>query len=427
VKQGRAAPHASWALLVSVCAIAIVAKLSRKHPEVQTTTTAVAVVATTRVEDAGAPAIAQQPSASDAAVSLPIRMQHGDRKRTARYAVRGPSSLNQKWKASGLGAIEAQPIPSPDESVIYVASLGGELIALSRADGSVKWRVPLGGRSYVTPCVDTKGNVYSASDAKKLFALRPDGKIAWTLDLDDEGDTACALADAKNEEGNIVFGAGKTLYAVTPNGDVAWRFSARGKIFTAPAIDDRGRVFFGAQDHRAYGVDHGKKAFAVDLGADVDGSPAIDDDGTVVFGTDGGEVVRLSGEGSAVWSSRVYGFVRGPLSITRGGDVLAGVYGPRSRVVRLDGKTGVEKASFAVPGTGALEFGVHGAPAEDAAGQLYFGAQDDQFRAIAPDGNLLFTLRTEGDVDAPATLLSDGALVVASDDGAVYYLEPSPR
>ena len=413
--QIRVAP---LALLVSVCVVAIVAKLARKSPHAQTTTTAVV----TMIEDARAPSIAQ-PASSGAAVTPPIRMQHGDRKRTARYAVGGPGAMNQKWKASGLGAIEAQPIPSPDESVIYVASLGGDLVALARADGAVKWRVPLGGRSSATPCVDAKGNVYSASDAKKLFAVKPDGKIAWTLDLDDEGDTACALAD----DGAIVLAAGKTLYAVTPNGDVAWRFSARGKIFTAPAIDDRGRVFFGAQDHRAYGVDHGKKAFAVDLGADVDGSPAIDDDGTVVFGTDGGDVVRLSGDGSAVWSSRVYGFVRGPLSIARGGDVLAGVYGPRSRVVRLDAKTGVEKASFAVPGTGALEFGVHGAPLEDSAGQLYFGAQDDLFRAIGSDGKLLFTLRTEGDVDAPATLLSDGALVVASDDGAVYYLEPSSR
>jgi outer membrane protein assembly factor BamB len=415
VKQLRAAP---LALLGSILVVALVAKLAHRNPQTQTTsTTSVVAIVTGDAGDSIA-----QPASWGAAV-LPIRMQHGDRKRTARYAVRGPSTLNQKWKTSGLGAIEAQPIPSLNESLIYVASLGGELVALSRDDGAVKWRVSLGGRSYATPCVDAKGNVYSASDAKKVFAVKADGKISWTLDLDDEGDTACALAD----DGTIVMAAGKTLYAVTPNGDVAWRFSARGKIFTAPAIDDRGRVFFGAQDHRAYGVDRGKKAFAVDLGADVDGSPAIDDDGTVVFGTDNGEVVRLSSDGSAVWSSRVYGFVRGPLSIARGGDVLAGVYGPRSRVARLDGKTGAEKASFAVPGTGALEFGVHGAPLEDSAGQLYFGAQDDLFRAIGSDGKVLFTLRTEGDVDAPATLLSDGALVVASDDGAVYYLEPSSR
>ncbi len=125
-----------------------------------------------------------------------------------------------------------------------------------------------------------------------------------------------------------------------------------------------------------------------------------------------------------MWSAHVGGFVRGPISIARGGDVLAGVYGPWSRVVRLDGKTGKERGSFTVPGTGALEFGVHGGPLEDAAGQLYFGAQDDRLYAIDPHGNTMFVLQTGGDVDAPPTLLSDGALVVASDDGAVYYLDP---
>jgi outer membrane protein assembly factor BamB len=245
----------------------------------------------------------------------------------------------------------------------------------------------------------------------------------WTLDLDDEGDTACALAD----DGTIVFAAGRSLYGVTDQGNVAWRFAAHGKIFTAPAIDDRRRVIVGSQDHHVYAVDPSTtpaaKVWSVDLGADVDGSPAIDDDGTIVVGTDAGEVVRLDADGGVVWSTHVFGFVRGPLSIARGGDVLAGVYGPRSRVVRLDAKSGVERASFDVAGTGALEFGVHGAPLEDAAGNLYFGAQDDRVYALSPSGTMT-SLETGGDVDAPMTLLSDGALVVASDDGAVYYLEP---
>ena len=359
--------------------------------------------------------------AAGLASAPPIRMQHGDRRRTGREAARGPARLSLKWKTAGLGPIEAQPIPSPDESTIWVASLGGELVGLARADGAVKVRASLGGRSYATPCVDARGNVYSASDAKKVFAFDASGHALWTLEVDDEADTACALAD----DGTIVLAAGRTLYGIRPTGDVAWRFSARGKIFTAPAIDDAGRVYVGSQDDHVYAVDGGHAAFSVALGADVDGSPAIADDGTVVVGTDGGDVVKLDHAGSVVWSARVGGFVRGPLSIARGGDVLAGVYGPRSRLVRLDGKTGAEKASFEVPGTGALEFGVHGGPLEDAAGRLFFGAQDDRLYALDPvPGKTDFILKTGGDVDAPPTLLSDGALVVASDDGAVYYLEP---
>ena len=367
----------------------------------------------------GSASIAASPRPGEA-TAPPIRMQHGDRRRCARESVRGPSRLSVKWKTEGLGPIEAQPIPSPDESTIYVDTLGGDLVALARADGAVRFRVPLGGRSYASPCVDARGYVYVASDARKVFAVDPKGAIDWTLEVDGEADTACALAD----DGTIVLAAGRTLYGITPRGDVAWRFSARGKIFTAPAIDDRGRVFVGSQDDRVYGVDRGKKAFEVDLGGDVDGSPAIDDDGNVVVGTDYDEVVKLDRDGGVLWSSKVGGFVRGPISIARGGDVLAGVYGPWSRVVRLDGKSGKVEASFTVPGTGALEFGVHGGPLEDAAGQLYFGAQDDLLYALGADGKTMFTLRTGGDVDAPPTLLSDGSLVVASDDGAVYTLAP---
>ncbi len=184
-------------------------------------------------------------------------------------------------------------------------------------------------------------------------------------------------------------------------------------------------MIVGSQDHHAYAVERGNKTWSVDFGADVDGSPAIDDDGAVVVGSDAGDVVKLDENGSVLFSARVGGFVRGPISIARGGDILAGVYGPRSRVVRLDGKTGKEKASFDVAGTGALEFGVHGGPLEDAEGKLYFGTQDDRLYALAPARrDPLFSLQTGGDVDAPATLLGDGALVVASDDGNVYYLKP---
>jgi len=322
-----------------------------------------------------------------------------------------------------LGAIEAQVVTSPDESTLYAATLDGALVALARQDGAVRFRVPLGGRSYATPCVDERGNVYAASDAKKLYAIHPSGQVAWTLDLDDEGDTACVLSD----DGTLVFAAGRTLYGVTQAGNVAWRFVARGKIFTAPAIDDRHRVIVGSQDHHVYAIDPqglvARKFWSVDLGADVDGSPAIDDDGAIIVGTDAGEIVRLDVDGNVVWVAHVSGFVRGALSIARGGDVLMGVYGPHSRLVRLDGKTGHEKASFDVAGTGSTEFGVHGGPLEDAAGTLYFGAQDDRVYALSPSGKVT-TMQTGADVDAPLTLMSDGALVVASDDGAVYYLEP---
>ena len=81
------------------------------------------------------------------------------------------------------------------------------------------------------------GTIYAASDAKKLVALSPEGKTRWTLDTDDEADTGIALAP----DGTVVLAAGRRVYGVSPQGFVKWRFAAKRKVFTAPAIAAGGR------------------------------------------------------------------------------------------------------------------------------------------------------------------------------------------
>src|SRR5262249_1355689 len=116
------------------------------------------------------------------------------------------------------------------------------------------------------------------------------------------------------------------------------------------------------------------------------------------------------------------GFVRGGLTVTRAGTVLAGTYGPAPRVVALDGATGQERWSFGIQGTGAAEFGIHGAPLEDAAGNLYFGAHDDRVYALDARGGPRWSFATGGDVDAPLVIGPGGTLYAGSDDGHLYAL-----
>jgi outer membrane protein assembly factor BamB len=250
--------------------------------------------------------------------------------------------------------------------------------------------------------------------------VSPEGKIKWSLQTDGDADTGPVIAD----DGSVVFAAGRMVYSVTSQGVVKWRFAARRKVFTAPAIGEHGRIFFGSQDHYAYALaPDGHLAWSVDLGSDVDGAPALGDDGAVFVGTDGDEVVRLDAQdGHVVWRSRLGGYVRGTLSIARNGDVLAGVYGPAPRAARLRSDDGGVRGDFPIQGTGAKEFGVNGGCVEDAAGTLLFGAQDDDVYAIDASGKLSWRFTTGGDVDAPITVLSDGSVVVPSDDGRVTLL-----
>lgn len=352
------------------------------------------------------------------------RMLHGDSRHTARALGIAPQTPAAVWAHDVGGPVEAQVSTSLDEQTLYVATLGGKLIALATADGRELWNLPLGDRAYSTPCVVEDGAIFLGTDAKKFLAVSAEGKVRWTLETDGDADTAPALAP----DSSIVFASGTSVYDVTQHGLVKWRFSARRKVFTAPAIAPLGRIFVGSQDHHAYALSpDGRVLWSSDLGSDVDGTPSLGDDGAVFFGTDGAEIVRIDpDDGRVVWRTRVGGYVRGALSVSRNGDVLAGVYGPRPRMVRLRPLDGALAAEVFVPGTGSPDFGVHGGPTEDSAGTLLFGAQDDNLYAVDPDGNVLWRFTTGGDVDAPITLLSDGTAVVASDDGIVRALR-TPR
>ena len=181
---------------------------------------------------------------------------------------------------------------------------------------------------------------------------------------------------------------------------------------------------FGSQDHHVYALaSDGSLSWSTDLGADVDGGPAIAEDGAIYVGTDRGEIVRLDARGKMAWRTQVGGFVRGGLAVARNGDVLAGTYGPVPRTVRVTPE-GEIRGAFPIKGTGAREFGIHGGPLEDAEGTLFFGAQDDAAYAIAADGAQRWRFETGADVDAPLTLLSDGSLIVPSEDGTVTMLLP---
>ncbi len=360
----------------------------------------------------------------DAPVPHGTQMLHGDARHTHRSSGRVATSLPAvAWTHDVGGPVEAQVAASPDQQTLYVASLGGTLTALARNDGSVRWSLDLGDRVYSTPLVADDGVIYVGSDAKKFSAISPDGKVKWSLDTDGDADSGAALSP----DGAVIFAAGRMVYAVTPAGYVRWRFTAKRKVFTAPAVAPQGRIIVGSQDHHVYALaPDGRLSWSLDLGVDVDGAPAIDDHGGVFVGTDGDEVVRLDlDDGHIVWRANVGGYVRGTLSVARNGDVLAGVYGPRPRAVRLRAEDGGLRGDFPIQGTGARDFGVHGGALEDSAGTLVFGAQDNAVYAVDASGKLLWRFVAGADVDAPATLLSDGTLVIGSDDGSVRAFRPA--
>jgi outer membrane protein assembly factor BamB len=319
------------------------------------------------------------------------------------------------WAFDTHGPVEAAPIVL-DDGTIVVGSLGGTLFGLDPS-GRVRFQVDLGDRIYSTPLAWGDG-LFVGSDADRFFGLSKTGVVRFKLETGADADTGAV----PTPWGAIVFASGSVVYAAKPDGTIAWRMRARRKCYSSPAVGDDGTVYVGSQDHRLYAfAPGGQIRWSVDLGADVDSTPAIEDDGTVVVGSDNAEVVALdSGGGQIKWRSPVGGYVRGALSLGRDGTVLVGTYGPTPRLLALDPIDGHQRFAFSIPGNGAPEFGIHGGPTEDAAGRLYFGAQDDQVYCLAPDGALLWKFKTGGDVDAPLVITPEGRLLAGSDDGKLY-------
>jgi outer membrane protein assembly factor BamB len=413
----RFAPLVTLPLAV-LLVVTLLLVASRPRPPIETTHVAASV-----------PAMAPVPS-SLAAPSVPLdarvegrtgRMIHEDPRHTHRARGRAPSHPGLAWKVVTDGPIESQVATSPDGQALYVATLGGSLWAVTDR-GEKRFSVALGGRAYSSPLVGDDGTIYVGSDAGLFFAITPAGQVRWRLNTGADADTGAAFMP----DGNLVFAAGNAVFGVRPTGDVLFRFVAKGKVFTAPALTDGGRIVFGSQDDHVYALTPaGTLAWATDLGGDVDGAPAVADDGSLYVGCDTGDVVRLDARGEIVWRAHVGGFVRGTLSVARNGDVLAGVYGRVPREVRIT-PAGVLRGDFVVRGTGAAEFGVHGGALEDDLGTLVFGAQDDRVYAVGSSGTLEWEYLTKGDVDAPMTLLPDGTLVFGSDDGSLYALRDLP-
>ena len=340
---------------------------------------------------------------------------HGDAHHTHRAHGHLPEHANVAWTFRADGPIEAQTVVSPDLATLYVSTLGGTLWALDRL-GKPRFHVGLGGRGYGTPYVAKNGMVYVGRDGGALLALDVNGRVAWRLETDGDADTGVTELPS----GVLVFGAGSHVYGAGPDDRVSFRFDARGKVFSTPAFveEPEPSIVFGSQDHHVYalGTD-GTLRWSTDVGHDVDTSPAISDDGQAIFvGTDGDEVLRLARDGHIVWRTPTEGMVRGALSVTRNGDLLAGVYGPSPRVLRLT-DSGVLVFGFAVRGYGTRETGVWGAPLEDDDGALAFGGQDGRVHVLEPDGRERWSYDAHADVDAPLTLLGDGVLIAASYDG----------
>lgn len=200
-----------------------------------------------------------------------------------------PVSGALRWShAFGTGiAVSNSPAVATD-GTLYVKPSDGFLYALNPYSGDVLWKYDCSAiGSYASAAVAADGTVYQGSDDKKLYALNPDGTLKWSFTAENEIYTVPAI----DASGNLYFGVLGTgkLYSLTSAGQLRWVYSgATAATTSSPALSADGRtVYFAAYDRRLHAVNtaDGTGRWIYGLENEVRASsPAVGEDGTVYVG-----------------------------------------------------------------------------------------------------------------------------------------------
>jgi len=230
----------------------------------------------------------------------------------------------EKWAFSPGGNIRSSPAIGGD-GTIYFGSDDNKFYAIN-PDGSEKWTFTTTGNVFRSPAIGPDGIIYIASGdvgegTYVLHALYPWGTRKWYFAA---GDVIASAAVA--EDGTIYFGSiDYNLYALNPDGSVAWQFDTGNFIESSPAIGADGTIYVGCNDSKLYAIGpNGQEKWSFATGGTVRYSPAIGGDGTIYVGSGDGKVYAIDPDGNEKWSYLTGSDITSSPAISASGLVLIG-------------------------------------------------------------------------------------------------------
>ena len=330
------------------------------------------------------------------------------------------SLTDSLWQATVGDAITASPAVAPD-GTLYFGGNDRSFYALA-PDGSQKWSFVTGGFiDTCSPTVAPDGTIYTGSNDGKLYAFAPDGTSRWTHDF-----TATApLSNSPSlaADGTIYVKANDGfLYALNPaDGSTKWRRDVGAlQSYGSASIAPDGTIYQGSENKNLYAINPAdgslKWTFAADN--DIYTVPALDAAGNIYFTVlNTGKLFSVSSAGALRWtySGASLGSSSSPVLSADGATVYFGGYDKKLHAVNT--ANGTVRWVFTL----ADEIRAS-SPAIDASGVIYIGCYDFKLYAINPDGTLKRTYDT-GNWIRSSPLIFGNTLYVGSNDHKLYAFD----
>jgi ABC-type dipeptide/oligopeptide/nickel transport system permease subunit len=150
------------------------------------------------------------------------------------------------WEFVDESGFSGGPALSPQNDVLYIASNGGKLYALS-LDGKVIWQIQLPARSVGTPAVAGNGEIYVSDDRAGLTAVSQEGELLWHFQSD--AGSRSVSGPTVGSDGRVFFtvttGSTGFVQAVSPAGESLWAAEAKTpSFFEAPRLSPDEKLVF---------------------------------------------------------------------------------------------------------------------------------------------------------------------------------------
>ena len=224
---------------------------------------------------------------------------------------------------------------------LYAGTDAGELIAFDRTNGAERWRRRAGNQIWATPVLAGDLIIVAGMDGY-VTAYRPDGAEAWRTKL---AEAAIAGTPAL-VDGVLYLGSyDKRIHALDArSGEVRWRSAEADNWFWTEPLVDGDTLFAGNLDGHVYALDRqtGERRWRTDVGAPVRARTAVADGVLVVPASDGRLWGLRPATGEQAWAPQlVGGKLYADLATARSGVYLASEVGKKShRLYRVEAATG---------------------------------------------------------------------------------------